>query len=276
MDAHFVEGGGGIKIHARETGLSTGMPILFIHGWSQHHMCWAKQFESALADSHRLVAVDLRGHGQSDTPKDAESYSHGDLWAEDINSIIKTLELERPVLVGWSYGGLVISDYLRRYGDEDISGINFVGAAVGIGPKWFGSHIGPGFLENAPPACSDDQVVALQAIQRFLHVCFEQPLDAKDMELAMGWNMLVQPFVRASLIQREDDFTPELERLQKPSLVSFGDRDSIVLPKMAETIIAHVPYGQSSEYKGVGHAPFCEDANRFNDELAAFSRSVLN
>jgi pimeloyl-ACP methyl ester carboxylesterase len=175
MQTHTVEGGGGLKLHVREWGKPIARPILFIHGWSQNHLCWSKQFEGSLGDEFRLVALDLRGHGQSEAPLDAESYTTGALWADDLKNVIEALRLDTPVLVGWSYAGLIICDYIRRYGDDAIAGVNFVAAAIGIGAPWFGTRIGPGFLNYAPPACSPDQTVALKAIRDFLHVCFVKP-----------------------------------------------------------------------------------------------------
>ena len=256
----------------REWGNPTAPAILFIHGWSQNHLCWSKQFESRLADEFRLVAMDIRGHGQSEAPLDAENYTTGTLWADDIKNIIDTLNLERPILVGWSYGGLIISDYLRKYSDDAIAGIHFVNAAIGIGKYWFGSYIGPGFLDHAPLACSEDQTVALKAIQDFLHTCFVKPIASEDMELSMGWNMLVHPQIRAHLIGREEDFTPELTKLKSPVLVTLGGADTVIYPLMAKTIQEHVSNCQISEYEGIGHAPFMEDAERFNAELGEFAR----
>lgn len=275
MQTHNVEGGGGLKLHVREWGKPNSQAILFIHGWSQNHLCWAKQFEGPLADKFRLVAMDIRGHGQSEAPLDAESYTTGGLWADDVKNVIEALKLDRPVLVGWSYAGLIISDYIRRYGDDTIAGVNFVAAAVGIGEQWFGTRIGPGFLEYVPLSCSQDQTVALKAIRNFLHVCFVAPVAAEDMELAMGWNMLVHPQVRANLIARTEDFTPDLAKMKKPVLVTYGAADTVVLPSMAQTIQDHVPNCQLSEYPGVGHAPFIEESVRFNAELDAFARQIL-
>jgi non-heme chloroperoxidase len=135
MEIHTVQGAAGVKLHVREYGKSSGVPILLIHGWSQSHLCWAKQFESALKDEARIVALDLRGHGMSDAPAETDQYTDGDKWADDIAAVIDRLELERPILVGWSYGGYVISDYVRKNGQDRIAGINFVDAAVVIGPK---------------------------------------------------------------------------------------------------------------------------------------------
>jgi pimeloyl-ACP methyl ester carboxylesterase len=275
MQTHTVAGGGELMLHVREWGNGNAQPILFIHGWSQNHLCWSKQFEGPLAAEFRLVAIDIRGHGQSEAPLDVENYTTGALWADDIKNVIETLKLESPVLVGWSYAGLIISDYIRRYGDDDIAGVNFVDAAVGIGAQWFGTRIGPGFLDYAPLACSEDQTVALNAIRDFLHVCFVKPIAAGEMELAMGWNMLVHPQVRANLIGREEDFTPDLAKMKKPVLVTYGDADTVVMPSMAKVIQDSVPNCQMSEYPGVGHAPFIEEPVRFNAELNAFASQNL-
>jgi non-heme chloroperoxidase len=104
MRTHAVRGGGGLRLHVREWGPADGPPILFIHGWSQNHLCWVRQYESGLADEFRLVAYDLRGHGMSEAPLEPEHYSDGQLWADDLAAIIDQLRLDRPVLVGWSYG----------------------------------------------------------------------------------------------------------------------------------------------------------------------------
>ena len=148
MKIHTVRGGGGLRLHVREWGKPDGPPILFIHGWSQNHLCWAKQYESALADEFRLVAYDLRGHGMSEAPLEPEHYTDGELWADDVAAIIDELRLDRPVLVGWSYGAFVICDYVRAHGQDRIAAIDFVEGAVKLGEAAFGTLIGPGFLDH--------------------------------------------------------------------------------------------------------------------------------
>ena len=83
-----------------------GRPILFIHGFSQCWLAWSRQLNSDLADGYRLVAMDLRGHGLSEKPRDG--YSDSRLWADDIDAVIRTLNLDHPVLCGWSYGLVVL------------------------------------------------------------------------------------------------------------------------------------------------------------------------
>ena len=96
MKTHRVAGGGGVHLHVVETGNPQGRPILFIHGASQCWLQWNRQMNSSLAEEHRLVALDMRGHGLSDKPRDA--YNDSKLWADDINAVIQTLKLDHPVL----------------------------------------------------------------------------------------------------------------------------------------------------------------------------------
>jgi pimeloyl-ACP methyl ester carboxylesterase len=55
---------------------------------------------SDLTQDHRLVAMDMRGHGLSDKP--LQGYDDSKLWADDVNAVIETLSLDDPVLCGWS------------------------------------------------------------------------------------------------------------------------------------------------------------------------------
>ncbi|RWM83212.1 MAG: alpha/beta hydrolase [Mesorhizobium sp.] len=271
MQVHNVTGGAGSRLHVREWGKDAAPPILFIHGWSQNHLCWRSQYESPLAEEFRLVALDLRGHGMSEAPLQVEQYNDGDKWADDVAAIIDQLALDRPILVGWSYGGFVISDYVRKHGQDKIAGINFVGAAVVFGDEAL-PFFGPAFLENAPAACEADLPTNIAAIRKFLRALVVKPISAEDFEVALAFNMVVHPQVRSFLIQRELDFAPILERIEIPVLVTHGRSDTAVLPAMADLIRDHCKTAEASWYDGVGHATFLEEPERFNWELARFAK----
>ena len=152
---HEVTGGGGLRLHVREWGDREAPSILFVHGWSQSDLCWGGQVASPLARDFHLVSFDLRGHGMSDRPRDPEHYTDPQLWAQDVAAVIAATELDRPVVVAWSYGGFVVCDYIREYGEQTIAGVDLVGGAVVLRQRNF-EHIGPTFLENAPDACGPD------------------------------------------------------------------------------------------------------------------------
>jgi pimeloyl-ACP methyl ester carboxylesterase len=147
IEMHEVRGGGGLTLHVREWGNPRGRPLLFIHGWSQSQMCWARQVSGALAERFRIVTFDIRGHGMSEKPLESDRYTDERLWADDLAAVIEETRLERALVVAWSYGGFVVSDYIRAYGAGAIGGIDLVGGAWLMNPPRF-DHIGPGFLET--------------------------------------------------------------------------------------------------------------------------------
>jgi non-heme chloroperoxidase len=274
MKAHTVKGGGGLQLHVREWGKADGPPILFIHGWSQNHLCWAKQYESVLADEFRLVAYDLRGHGMSEAPLGAEHYADGRLWADDVAAIVAELGLERSVLVGWSYGSFVICDYIRAYGQDRIAAIDFVEGAAKLGEAAFGTLIGPGFLDHFVGATVDDLPTNIQMMRSFVRTCLVKPVSDDDIETAVCWNVLVASGIRANLGARELDCDDVLRSLEVPLLVTQGRADTVVLPAMADHILATCPTAEASWYDGVGHVPHLEEPGRFNRELAELTRRV--
>jgi pimeloyl-ACP methyl ester carboxylesterase len=79
-----------------------------------------------------------------------------------VAAVIDQTGLERPILVAWSYGGFIVSDYLREYGEARIGGIDLVGAAVILNPPTF-AHFGPGLLQNAREMCVPDLVANIAA-----------------------------------------------------------------------------------------------------------------
>jgi len=275
MKTHTVRGGGGLRLHVREWGKPDAPPILFIHGWSQNHLCWAKQYESSLADEFRLVAYDLRGHGMSEAPLEPEHYTTDELWADDVAAIIDELRLDRPVLVGWSYGAFVICDYVRTHGQDRVTAINFVEGVTSLGEAAFGTLIGPGFLDHFVDATADDLPTNIRALRSFVRTCLVKPVSDDDLETAVCWNVVVPAHVRAALGTRAIDDDDVLHTLRVPMLVTHGRMDSVVLPAMAEHILATCPTAEPSWYEGVGHAPHLEEPERFNSELAQLTRRIL-
>ena len=270
---YSVTGGGGVDLHVRERGNPDGGAIVFVHGWSQCDRCWDRQLEGRLAASFRLVAFDNRGHGMSDRPSDPASYTDGQLWADDLAAVIDGAGLERPVVVAWSYGGFIVADYVRAYGEGALGGIVFAGSALDLKPPTF-ADLGPGLLENAQAMCLPELGANIAATRRFLRACTVEPLDAYLWESALCWNMVVPPEIRGALIAREIDGNDVLAALSVPVLVIHGVEDSIVLPSMARHIVERCPTAVASWYEGVGHMPFIEAQERFDQELATFVRAA--
>ena len=254
----------------QEFGDANGHPLLFIHGFSQSYWCWKKQFNDPRLDQFRIIAFDLRGHGRSGKPLDKESYLDSRVWASDLRSIIKSLGLIRPVLVSWSYSGLIVCDYLRHNNDAEISGINFVGARTKIGTPEAKEMSGSLFLDLAPGFCSENSKDRLAAVHKFLLNLTKCNIPEPDIYEMLGYNLSVPTQTCRALLERIVDNDPVIAKLKIPTLITHGSDDTSVLLSMAQHNHSLIKNSTLSIYKKIGHAPFFEDPNRFNSELREF------
>lgn len=272
FNGRFVEGGGGIKLFVETTGNPANPSILFIHGFSQCRLSWDRQFESALAGDFYLVRIDNRGHGMSDKPRDPAAYQNGKHWADDIHAVIQALGLKRPVLSGWSYGGYIMCDYIRHYGQEAIGGLNFVAAVTELGSDEASKMLGPALLALAPALLSNDAVEASLALGSFIDLVTHEELDPHDFYFILGFNAAVPSYVRQALFGRKLDNRDVLKSLKVPVLITQGREDQLVLTTSADFIAGNIPHASRIDYPRCGHAPFFEVADQFNRDLAAFAR----
>lgn len=273
MTSRTVTGGAGVGLRVAEAGKFDGRPILFIHGTSQSHLCWSKQIESDLARDFRLVAMDLRGHGGSEKPRDA--YGDSALWAEDVHAVITELELERPVLCGWSYGGIVIGDYVERYGEGAVGGSVWVGAISRLGEPLLGDGLlYDDFLAIVPGLFSEDVGVGVGALEEFVRFLVHGEMSEADFYLFLGWNAAVPPHVRLGLFARELNHDPVIEGMTTPILVVHGEEDRIVKLSSSERIAGLTEHARLSVHPEAGHAVFWDQPERFNAELRAFVEGV--
>lgn len=90
----------GQMLHVVEQG--GGVPILLVHGWMGSSYHW-RHVMPLLAQSHRVVAIDCRGYGDSDKPYDGYD---GETIAEDLRQVAETLRLDRPIVIGHDMGAL--------------------------------------------------------------------------------------------------------------------------------------------------------------------------
>ena len=260
----------GLVLASYEYGNPIGPEILFIHGFSQCSLAWNNQFSSpALATDFRLIALDIRGHGASEKPMDPTRYADDRLFADDVHSVMEAFNLRRPVLVGWSYAGRIVSDYLEAYGTDCIAGINYVCARTNNNP----AYNGPG-TEFLGDMSGNDLEANIKATRAFVRACYEKQPSPEEFETVFDYNMLVPASIRGAHLGRPASDGSILAKLDVPVLVTQGSEDKLVLRGLGELTAAIVPGARLSMYSGIGHAPFAEDAARFNRELAEFVRAA--
>jgi pimeloyl-ACP methyl ester carboxylesterase len=254
MKHHMVSGGGGTQLHVVETGNASGRPIVFIHGFSQCWLAWTRQMHSALADSYRLVAVDMRGHGLSDKPR--EGYADSQLWADDVRAVIQSRDL-------------VILDYLRHYGEDSIGAVNFIGGITKLGSDDAASVLTAEFLSLIPGFFSVDAEESVRSLGSLLGLCFSQALSPEDRYLMLGYNVSVPPYVRQALLSRSFDNDDLLPTLRKPVLVTHGSDDAVVKSAVIDRQMDRIS-SANIRMLATGHACFWDDAAAYNRCLQEF------
>ena len=126
---------GSVELHVAEAGDPEAPPVLLVHGWPQHWWIW-RHLIGPLAETHRVICPDLRGHGWTDAP--AGDYAKATL-AGDLLALLDALEISEPLPVaGHDWGGWC-SFLLAGRAPERVSAL----LALSIPPPWFRSRRSP-------------------------------------------------------------------------------------------------------------------------------------
>jgi pimeloyl-ACP methyl ester carboxylesterase len=264
-----IAGAGGVNLAIHEAGRAGAPPIVFIHGFSQNSLTWDHQFRD-LAERFHVIAYDLRGHGASDKPLESEKYTDSALWADDLAAVIRARNLRRPVLVGWSYGGYVIADYVRKYGDAELGGIVFLAAVTKQGSEEAASYLSAEVLGIFGDLLSPDVRSSISGTIALVQMFATQ----RTWNVAFGSAMMVAPEIRLAMFSRSLENDDVLERIRVPTLVVHGAADRIVNRSAAEHMARTIPGARLLVYNGAGHAMHLDHAVRLNRDLAEFVRSV--
>jgi haloacetate dehalogenase len=105
----------GISLHHVASGPPSARPIILLHGFPQSWLTW-RMVMPRLALQYRVVAVDLRGYGESDKPPEEQGYDKGTM-AADIRALADHLGLERPLLIGHDRGARVVRRFALDFPD---------------------------------------------------------------------------------------------------------------------------------------------------------------
>jgi non-heme chloroperoxidase len=271
----YIEGAGGTRLFVEENGDPSRPTILWIHGYCQSRLSWDRQFENEeLVAQYYMVRLDLRGHGLSDKLTDPAAFQDGKIWADDIQAVISALRLNKPVLAGWSYGGLILCDYIRHYGQDNLSGLIFVAAATELGRDETRALSGAEFRQLIPGFLSTDYAEGVTALQQFMGMATYEELDPHTFYQLVGFNAITLPASRQGMVRRKLDNGAILQSITVPSLILQGRDDRIILPASSDNIARHIPHALRIDYDHCGHIPFIEVAEQFNRDTAAFMQRV--
>jgi non-heme chloroperoxidase len=260
----------GVSIAVQEWGREDGPEVLFVHGGMNSHLCWERQVVDERLAGMRLVTYDLRGHGDSDKPRERAPYEDGDRWADELDAVMEASALRRPVVIAWSLGGVIMSAYLRKYGTARLAGALWVGAIPAV-PKDMASAV----FELMPRLLSPHFGERIDGLRAWLHSCFGTGTVAPDVfERLLASTAVALPMLPITAPPMLDDPWPALRAFDRPALIVQGGMDRITLPDMGRRLAENIPNATLSLYEGAGHMPFLEEPDRFaRDVVALVERS---
>ncbi|MGY5956765.1 alpha/beta hydrolase [Kosakonia sp. BK9b] len=267
---YTVTSADGVVLAVQESGAPQGQPIIFIHGLLGSHLNWEKQRQDPALQRFRLISFDLRGHGLSAKPTQTEAYRQGSRWAEDVAAVITASHAKKPLLVGWSLGGAVISHYLARFGDKSLSGALYVDAVVELTPAQIPAH-----AQVYAAMTSADLATHLDGERDFLRLCFYQQPDAVTFARLQASAAMASWEMQRAVPLMQVALEKGLGKATIPVQFIYGKHDQLVNPQASLARARNVnPRISAVWFANSGHAPFLEEPARFNQQLADFADSL--
>lgn len=271
-ESRSVASSDGTTIAFQTCGDPEGRPLLLLHGWAQSSNAWGDDLLERLAKSFRVIAMDLRGHGNSGAP--ASGYDDSRQWADDVAAVLDAEGVgdgDSAIVLGWSYGGIVVGDFVATEGTGRIGGIVLCGATTSIS-RAPGGAVGDAMLKAGKGAVDPNPKRAIAALGSFGADMFAQPVGEGQQRL-FGLSLATKPHVRGALLSRRVNNDAALAAAGVPALVVHGERDGIVLPSAGEAN-AETLGVECTFYPDVAHAPFLEAQDRFVSDLEAFAAGL--
>jgi pimeloyl-ACP methyl ester carboxylesterase len=249
-------------IYVRQDGSRDAAALLLIHGSASSTRSW-DELVPMLTRSHRVIRIDLLGHGRSAKPAD-RSYALPDQ-ARRVGVAMDRLGLERVIVVGHSSGGAAATALAEQRPD-------LVAALVLIntGPH-MGAYIAPPMAIDPSqwPNVTDEQLRQF-ASSGFSRPGYQIPLGLLNEVRAMTFHSLTTTMQASRRYLEEQALPDRLAPLGKPLLVIFGEEDRRWRSSSAADYRA-VPGARVEMLPGLGHTPILEDPVRTASSLLAFT-----
>jgi pimeloyl-ACP methyl ester carboxylesterase len=242
----------GVSIHYQVYGEPTQRaPLLLTHGYSSSASMWAPNL-AALGAHRQIVTWDIRGHGQSDSPRRPELYSEAASVA-DMAAVLDTAGIERAVVGGLSLGGLLsLAFYLAH--PSRVTGLLLFDSGPGFKnddarAEW------NRYAETTAASFEHDGLGSLSA----------SPEVGADHQDPVGLAMAA----RGILTQRDARIIESLPKIDVPTLVVVGADDRPFLAA-ANAMAAKIPDAELAVLTGAGHASNIDQPEAFNQEVTEF------
>jgi pimeloyl-ACP methyl ester carboxylesterase len=242
-----------------------GPPLVLLHGALSDSRAWRRQLD-AFADAFTVVAWDAPGCGRSSDPP--AGFSLAD-YADCLAGLLGALALERPHILGLSFGGGLALQFYQRYPDVTRSLVlasAYAGWAGSLPPDVVAERLQRGREQSSLPP---EVVVPKWIPTLFLDtvpaaVIAEYAVIMADFHPA-GMRVMLEAFAEADL----RDVLPTIE---VPTLLLYGAEDQRSPQDVAQALHAKIPAAELVTLPGVGHVSNLEAPEAFNREVRNFLR----
>jgi non-heme chloroperoxidase len=265
----------GTQIYYKDWG--EGPVVVFSHGWPLDADAWDSQMLFLSERGYRVVAHDRRGHGRSSQPGRGNDM---DTYADDLATVMDTLDLNKATLVGHSTGGGEVARYIGRHGTQRVAKAVLISA---VPPIMLKSENNPGGL---PLSVFDGIRASVAGNRSQFYRDFALPFygynraGAKvsqgviDQFWLMGMTGSVKSAYECVKAFSETDFTEDLRKIRVPALVMHGDDDQIVPITDAGMLSARIiPSATLKIYSGAPHGMCTTMEDKINADLLEFLKS---
>jgi non-heme chloroperoxidase len=254
----------------------SGQPVLFSHGWPLTADAWDGQMLFLGLHGYRVIAHDRRSHGRS-----AQTWDHNDMdtYADDLATLIETLDLKDVVLVGHSTGGGEIAHYVGRHGSSRVAKMVLIGA---VPPLMLKTPANP---DGLPMAVFDDIRKGTAANRSTFFRELATPFFGYNRPDARVSQAVIDAFWLQGMAGgikgqfdcirefSEVDYTDDLRAIDVPTLILHGDDDQIVPIAASAIAAARIVNGATlNVYPGAPHGMTITHQDRVNADLLAFLR----
>jgi non-heme chloroperoxidase len=268
----------GVSLYFKDWGPKDGPVVTLSHGWPLNSDSWENQAFFLASHGFRVVTHDRRGHGRSSQPWDGNDMDH---YADDLATVIETLGLHDIAVIGFSTGGGEVARYVGRHGTSRVSKIGLISAVPPLMVRT------PNNLSGVPIESFDSVRAAMIAnrSQLFRDIPagpfygFNRAGADVSQGLIDGWwhqGMTggfknVYESIKA---YSETDFTADLLKFDRPTLIIHGDDDQVVPVDVGGRASKKlVPHAILKIYAGAPHGLTDTHKDRLNQDLLSFLRS---
>lgn len=268
---YYITSDDGTKIAVYDYNPQEQQTVFLIHGWPLSHQIFEYQINLLTNCGYRVVAVDLRGFGRSDTPVYGYFYNQ---MAADIFQVVRHLYLKRFILVGFSMGGAIALRYLNRFNGFGVCKLILLSAAA----PCFVQH--PGFPYGQTVQEVNDLINLAETDRPQLCLNFSRQLFASPhSDAVIDWfqNIALSASgigtIKCATALRDEDVSKDLQCVQVPTYMIHGDKDTIVSPALAEIQHESICGSRLITLPDSGHGIVYDQLAAFN---SVFLKSITN